>query len=70
VHRPLHVLRLAVPGTVRLRRILTGDQRSYMYVWPCGCKGAGTDPEAIEFTSCAEHHHLLDEAPITRVSGI
>lgn len=67
MYRPLHTLRLALPGTPRLKYVKPNVGFSSDYVWPCGCRGTGVDPEALKFASCTAHRELLHESPITRI---
>jgi hypothetical protein len=68
MYRPLHTLRLALPGTPRVDRAHVDRTLSQVYKWPCGCCGTGQDVESLRFSSCLDHHELLSEAPLMRSS--
>ena len=60
VTRPLHVLKLALPGVVVSSVVKAGTAGYRMnHTWPCGCHAGGDDNEALAVNCCIAHFRLL-----------
>ena len=68
MYRPLHTLKLVLPGDSRVTRAADGRQPEEAYTWPCGCRALGHDTEALAVRCCKSHVDLLAQGHIGRVS--